>query len=109
MLLSLPIPVGSTTRHSGSSEDEIVSSDEAKPSFMEQQMQPSANSRMSTSDVCEISWLSRFTSPYSFSMTTTFLPVRRINSLMNVVFPAPKKPEMTSIFTFSPPHGKKQA
>ena len=80
----------------------IVRTELTKLSFIVQQTQPSMNSStfsspLSCCDCCKSSASMLFL-PYSFSSTTGLIPVRRMSSLMNVVFPAPRKPEMISIF-----------
>ena len=95
---SIPTPVGSTTRYSGSMVLAIVRTDEAKSVFVEQQIQPSVSSQILREESDSRAARSIEASPYSFSITAKscrdFFAISRIN----VVFPAPRKPETIRTF-----------
>ena len=86
----------------------IARSEDMKSAFVLQHAQPlvSSHTLSSISFSSVISDLffnispSMFTSPNSFSNMTYSLPVLLTISLINVVLPAPRKPEITSIFMF---------
>ena len=89
----------------------MASSEDIKSAFVLQQAQPlvSSHTLSSTSFPSAVSKLffsislSIFTSPNSFSNITYSLPVLLTISLINVVLPAPRNPEITSIFMFFTP------
>ena len=95
--LKSPTPVGSTMRYSGSRVLTIVSMEEAKSDFNEQQIQPSVNSQILSRSFCKTA-PSIPAPPYSFSITTNFCAVLSERAWMKVVLPAPKKPEITKTF-----------
>lgn len=85
----------------------MVSTDAAKSCLPEQQMQFSVDSQTESSSVWERTLASMSAWPYSFSYTTKSRPVRRASSWMNVVFPAPRKPDTTSTRISLPSHRQK--
>ena len=101
-MLRTPTPVGSTIRYSGSRVLAMVRMEEAKSDFVEQQIHPSVNSQIFKFSCPFRKALSMLVSPYSFSMTTKSRCIFRDISLIKVVFPAPRKPEIINIFIGSP-------
>ena len=96
---SLPTPEGSMIIRSGWYLVSTSSRDLPKSPTREQQMQPEFISRISMPDSFRNPpsmpiW------PNSFSISTTCSPAMASSSsfLINVVFPAPRKPDMISIF-----------
>ena len=99
-MLSIPTPVGSIIKYSGFIVFAIVRIEAAKSPFLEQQMQP-----LDISHILSLPIPASFNkspsiprAPYSFSNITNFLPVLEANSLIKVVFPAPKNPDTTRTF-----------
>ena len=93
-----PTPVGSTMRYSGAIEFAIVSMFKAKSVFPVQHMHFSVSSHTLSSDSSFRISSSTLRDAYSFSSITK----SRFNifdiALINVVFPAPRKPEIISTF-----------
>ena len=103
ILPSLPTPLGSTIRYSGSTAFAIVSIEAAKSPFVEQHIQPSVSSHILISFSSALFLSLEPSIPkslYSFSrMANSLLHLFTI-SFIKVVFPAPKKPDITSIFIY---------
>ena len=97
-LLSIATPVGSITKYSGLTVFAIVSTEAAKSPFTEQQIQPSVNSHIFTLVDSLRTSPSTPEVPYSFSKIAISFFVCFASSLINVVLPAPRKPDIISIF-----------
>ena len=99
---SLPTPDGSMIMRSGLYLVRTSSRDFPKSPTNEQQMQPEFISRISIPASFK-NPPSMPISPNSFSISTTCSPEMASSSsfLINVVFPAPRKPEIISIFVIS--------
>ena len=96
---SLPTPDGSMMMRSGWNSSLTCFSDFAKSPTSVQQMHPEFISVTSMPEFC-MKRLSIPISPNSFSMSTVFssLYAFEISSFMNVVFPAPRNPDIISTF-----------
>jgi len=99
---SLPTPDGSMITRSGVYFSSTSARDLPKSPTKEQQIQPEFISRISIPASCKKP-PSIPISPNSFSIRTTFSPEMASfkSFLIKVVFPAPRKPEMISIFVMS--------
>ena len=101
---SFPTPDGSIRILSGLYVSITSFKEVSKSPTKEQQMQPWFISRISIPEFFKKP-LSIPISPNSFSMRTTFSPFKASckSFCINVVFPAPKKPEIISICVIVPP------
>ena len=96
---SFPTPDGSMITRSGSYLVSTSDRERPKSPTKEQQIQPEFISRISMPESCKKP-PSMPISPNSFSISTTFSPAMASSRsfFINVVFPAPRKPEIISIF-----------
>ena len=101
---SFPTPDGSMITRSGAYFVSTSFKERPKSPTREQQMQPEFISRISMPESCKKP-PSIPISPNSFSIKTTFSPAMASSRsfLINVVFPAPKNPEIISIFVILTP------
>ena len=101
---SFPTPDGSMITRSGAYFVSTSFKERPKSPTREQQIQPEFISRISMPESCK-NPPSIPISPNSFSIRTTFSPAMASSRsfLINVVFPAPKNPEIISIFVILTP------
>ena len=94
-------PLGSITRCSGANWRTILSIVVMKSTLSVQHTQPLGSSTDSMPPAANIS-PSISAAPKSFTRTTVFSDPCFTKLLMNVVFPEPKSPQTTVVFTFDP-------